>query len=170
MKRTCVYFAQNLDGGPIKIGTTGDIENRRVALSMGFYPGIEIITTIPGSVARESFLGCALLPWKTRGEWFKNCAPIWRALLEAHDTGDIAWLPAERAPFDWRATEQERGEARTEYRRLCQIGGYNRPVADTAHLSPVYFGRAQFHAALACNTLPEWLVEAHLINHGQVAS
>lgn len=88
-----IYFAQATNGGPIKIGCTMKIRERRQQLGQYIPGGVEIIAEIPGGVAREHALHYALSAFKLQGEWYPACAPIWRVIIEAIDAGDLGWLP-----------------------------------------------------------------------------
>lgn len=93
-----VYFAQPSLGGPLKIGSTRDLTLRVRAMNHASPNGMELLAAIPGGRAREGFLHTALRAWHVRGEWFRSCPDIWRAVVEAHDFGDLPWVPTEPDP------------------------------------------------------------------------
>jgi hypothetical protein len=70
---TILYFIQcNGDDGPIKIGTTGDIERRLVTLRTCNPYDLAIIHAVESddACAMERDLLVALRPHRIRGEWF----------------------------------------------------------------------------------------------------
>jgi hypothetical protein len=91
-----LYFAQPTNGGPIKVGHTGrDVSKRMVVLGAWIPGGVEVIATIPGGPEREEALKWVLRPYRLQGEWVRSCADVWRVIIEAVETGDLAWLPSE---------------------------------------------------------------------------
>lgn len=91
-----VYFAQPTNGGPIRIGFTGDPVMRQQVLGIWVPSGMEFPATVRGSRFRESFLHSAFAPIALGRDWFRSCAAIWRAIIEAQQAGDLAWVDAER--------------------------------------------------------------------------
>lgn len=90
-----IYFAQPVNGGPVKIGMTGDVEGRRKQLASWAPWGIEIVATIPGGQMREAALKWALRDYLIQGEWLRSCTAVWRVIVHAETHGDLAWLPME---------------------------------------------------------------------------
>jgi len=121
-----VYFAQPKGGGPIKVGTSANPVARIQGLDGWSPSGIEMLTSIPGSMVRES-----ALKWLFRerlwnaSEWFAPDVRIWRVIAEATDRGDLAWLPEER---EWMA-DSSRGVAPGLVREAIAFFGSREGVA-----------------------------------------
>ena len=147
-----VYFMQAKNGGPIKLGATKDLAERVRALGNLVPGGMEIIVSIPGHQRRESYLKAALAPWSVHSEWFRNCASIWRVMLEAIETGDLAWVPADR-PYG-------REEWVETFNRNAATPGF-KCGPEQGWVGVQRFGRAEFAADLHIGRLPAWLALAH---------
>lgn len=93
--RSRIYFAQPVNGGPIKIGMSGDVETRRQQLASWAPWGIEILCAFPGGQMRESALKWALRHYQIQGEWLRSCTSVWRVIAHVEAHGDLEWLPRE---------------------------------------------------------------------------
>jgi hypothetical protein len=51
-----IYFLQSLDGGPVKIGTTDNLELRRKQLEARYGQSLALLATLPGGVDEEKVL------------------------------------------------------------------------------------------------------------------
>jgi hypothetical protein len=84
LPQSCVYFAQHIQGGPIKIGTSKYLEKRIKALwypfsGLGYPPfdmtpgatNIRLIGAMLGNHTREAFLHRRFAPHRVYGEWFE---------------------------------------------------------------------------------------------------
>lgn len=65
-----VYFIQQGDDGPVKIGVAVDPESRRRILQVGNPAELHIRHTVPGSFHLEYELHGRFGEWRVRGEWF----------------------------------------------------------------------------------------------------
>jgi len=66
-----VYFIQGEDGGPIKIGTSKNVENRLHALQTGFPHKLVVLAVIKGNDRIERGLHYKFKNYRLSGEWFK---------------------------------------------------------------------------------------------------
>lgn len=129
-----VYFAADPNGGPIKIGFTTNIENRRVTLQPSHFAPIAILASIPGGLVRERLLHLRFATDRLHGEFFRPSFDLWSFIEEARRTGDIASLPPE--PRDKRSEEvspvewlKSRGLSEEE---ICALAGI-KPVTLIQH-------------------------------------
>ena len=67
---TKVYFIQQSDGGPIKIGTAKDPEQRLAALQTGNPQELRLLGSVLGSRAVELGLHELFRAYRLNGEWF----------------------------------------------------------------------------------------------------
>lgn len=67
-KDTCVYFIKS--GDLIKIGYTGDIEERKRNLQVNNPTIVEVLKTIPGGYQEEQLLHKKFAHLNKTGEWF----------------------------------------------------------------------------------------------------
>jgi hypothetical protein len=65
-----VYFIQDGDDSPVKIGVAADPEQRRRELQTGNYRRLAIRLVIPGDSALEAELHRRFKDWHVEGEWF----------------------------------------------------------------------------------------------------
>ena len=66
-----VYFIQAGDGGPIKIGSATDVEQRMSDLQVGSAQELRLLAKVPGGYRREGELHDFLSKHHIRGEWFQ---------------------------------------------------------------------------------------------------
>lgn len=91
-----VYFMMPEDGGPIRIGCTGNAaSNRLKVIQSTCHEKLAILAMIPGYRVRESMLHIKFRDNRLHGEWFRPTAALWRIIEEAQLTGDVAALPEE---------------------------------------------------------------------------
>ena len=82
-----VYFAKNMEDGLIKIGTSGNVENRISALcrpSKGVRCDVKLVAVAKGSLAKERAYHAMFSASRVFGEWFSPTDDIIKeiALLE----------------------------------------------------------------------------------------
>lgn len=65
-----VYFVQGVDGGPIKIGYSWDVQTRVSALGVGSPVRLRVLAVIVGTGADEQELHQLLAVHRLHGEWF----------------------------------------------------------------------------------------------------
>jgi len=82
-----VYFVQAISGGPIKIGTTLDLEARLRELQCGNPEKLRYIGTVEGDLKTERALHKKLSAHRIRGEWFHPVAAVRDAMLAAGAQG-----------------------------------------------------------------------------------
>lgn len=78
-----VYFAQDGDGGPIKIGVSGQVEERMRSLQRATPRPLRLLATIPGSHRDERDLHKRFAELRIHGEWFKAEAPLLEFIQKA---------------------------------------------------------------------------------------
>lgn len=78
---TFLYFAQEGDDGPIKIGVSAAPQTRLSSLQVSNPRPLRILATRPGTGEDERRLHVALAQYRIRGEWF---APVPAVLAVVH--------------------------------------------------------------------------------------
>lgn len=126
-----VYFAQQKDGGPFKIGCSQNVATRINNVGQLFPQGAELIVALDGGFAREAVLHRLLSAHRLWShEWFRACPDVWRLTLDALDTG-LPWLPAEPNEADWRAMQPSFRD------RTLSLFGSVKAAAAAAGIQPV---------------------------------
>jgi Meiotically up-regulated gene 113 len=69
---TVVYFIQADVGGPVKIGTTRDVQQRLASLSVAHALDLRVLATFPGGTREERELHARFASDRLRGEWFSS--------------------------------------------------------------------------------------------------
>lgn len=77
-----IYFMQAVDGGPIKIGLSGDPASRLRAVQTTSPVELELLAEIPGSVEMERKFHDWFAPGRLHGEWFSEETPALAELIE----------------------------------------------------------------------------------------
>lgn len=101
-----VYFVQEVDGGPVKIGTATDPLKRCAMLQCGNPRQLVVRYVIPGDTAVENSLHHRFWEHRTAGEWFDipDVVLAWAAGMEQrafqhlalHDLPPVAYLEDQR--------------------------------------------------------------------------
>lgn len=78
-----VYFIQAVDGGPIKIGSSGNPDMRLSDLQVANPKVLRILATMPGGTPQEWALHEQFKKYRVQGEWFTP-APEIMALIKYH--------------------------------------------------------------------------------------
>jgi hypothetical protein len=71
-----IYFIQEGNDGPIKIGKAGAVERRLKTLQTAHHKELSILQVIPGGAERESKIKNDLTKFKIKGEWFHPVAEV----------------------------------------------------------------------------------------------
>ncbi|MFL5015429.1 MAG: hypothetical protein ACJ8EW_04415 [Rhizobium sp.] len=87
-----IYFAQPKNGGPIRIGSSKNVDVRRRTLGTWLPGGIEVVLEIEGSLLGEAVLHHCFNPIRVDRDWFMSCAPIWKFILLASEERP-KWVP-----------------------------------------------------------------------------
>lgn len=88
-----VYFIQEADGGPIKIGTAINLGKRLGGLQIGNHRELRLLVAVPCLYSLESFLHKRFAAGRLRGEWFDENTPGLSDLIASLITGDIPeWI------------------------------------------------------------------------------
>ena len=66
-----IYFIQEGDDSPIKIGKAKSVEQRLKTLQISHHKELNILQVIPGSTERETKILKDLNKFKIKGEWFQ---------------------------------------------------------------------------------------------------
>src|SRR5512147_2317648 len=77
-----VYFIVS-DDHHIKVGWSGDPDERLKALRVATPHKLTLLEAVPGSRVDEEDLKDALQPHCVRGEWFRDCAAVRTAMAKA---------------------------------------------------------------------------------------
>lgn len=83
-----VYFIQQGEAGPIKIGYTRNINKRLSQLQTANPEKLHLRLTIPGTFGTEKVLHDYLKPIHIRGEWYE-CDPVMRHIMKALEKKQI---------------------------------------------------------------------------------
>jgi DNA-binding Xre family transcriptional regulator len=86
-----VYFVQQGDNGPIKIGVTNNVNKRLTALQGGSPVPLKLLVTFDGDQAFEAFLHRKFAHLRVHNEWFKPA----RELLDFIQNPDLDGIPSE---------------------------------------------------------------------------
>lgn len=89
-----IYFAQPTNGGPIRIGASGQMKSRRRALGTWLPGGIEVVHEIDGGLLGEAVLHRAFEPLRVERDWFRSAPVLWRFILGAMQ-GRPEWVPSQ---------------------------------------------------------------------------
>jgi len=74
VKRTNIYFAQGVNGGPVKIGAARDVENRLQELQVGSPIILRVMKQITNvDMFAEGKLHKKYADYRLHGEWFDEC-------------------------------------------------------------------------------------------------
>lgn len=92
-----IYFAQQTNGGPIRIGCSTNVALRQSSLGSWICGGVEIIATIDGDFYRERILLELFKPLNVDRDWFRSDVTMWRFLIECVFAGNLDWLPIDKA-------------------------------------------------------------------------
>jgi hypothetical protein len=79
---TSVYFAQGVDGGPIKIGLSVDVQHRVRTLQSGSPVALDLLCSIPGTEETEATLHDLFASGRLHGEWFHEDTPMLAEAIE----------------------------------------------------------------------------------------
>ena len=71
-----IYFIQEGDVGPIKIGKAKSVESRLKTLQTAHHKDLMILEVIPGGIERETKIKKDLIKFKIKGEWFQPVAEV----------------------------------------------------------------------------------------------
>lgn len=117
-----VYFVQEGDGGPIKIGfTTGDPMSRLASFKTGNSNTLTLLVTVPGYREEEAVLHRRFAALRVRpdGEWFRAKEPLLSYIAGAQDAARViaAEVVSNLAGFTEDQMETMRGMVACE--RLC---------------------------------------------------
>ncbi|WP_028732101.1 GIY-YIG nuclease family protein [Rhizobium leguminosarum] len=160
-----IYFAQPKNGGPIRIGSSKNVDARRRTLGTWLPGGVEVVLEIEGSLLGEAVLHNCFNPIRIDRDWFMSCAPIWKFILGALEARP-AWVPEQMgdAPrYDLPALVEEFGGRDKCFSAL----GYNSFLTfeqAVRYQSRDGFGisaRVIFHRLLRDDLLPAFIAELH---------
>jgi len=117
-----VYFLQVVPNGPIKIGsTTGDIEDRIVALQTGCPWKIKPLGFIEGEARHEFWLHRRFEKHRLEGEWFEPVDELLAAIAEILRQ-NFSWPEPEIAiDSEIRAIRNNLGESQIDFARRLHI-------------------------------------------------
>lgn len=88
-----VYFIQEGDDGPIKIGHAKHPADRIRALQIGNPRALNLLAAFPGYVRDEIALHKQLAPHNIRSEWFTPCPEVLAEVAKAGSAKLLKSLP-----------------------------------------------------------------------------
>lgn len=88
-----VYFLQQGEGGPVKVGVTDNVVRRVKELEAQRGARLTLLATMPGTRDLEQAIHRALAAHRIEGEWFRPVADVVvMAMLAAGGMYDKVWL------------------------------------------------------------------------------
>lgn len=87
---TFIYFIQGVDGGPIKIGLSGNPTARLRTLQRTSPVVLEILCAVPGDRSLEAFFHDQFAIGRLHGEWFSEDTPALDRLIETIIAPDLS--------------------------------------------------------------------------------
>lgn len=157
-----VYFAHPTNGGPIKVGTTMNLDTRMTLLGAWVPSGIEVVAHVQGGLFREGYLKAALQPFRIQGEWLRSCVEVWRAVDEVARTGNIDWLPAEHEmPRSINLHSAIVADFGNVARFSRHVGRQIQALTPGAMIGSGMLASMWIRSALANESLPAWLHAKH---------
>jgi hypothetical protein len=163
-----VYLVQPKDGGPIKIGCSGQLDARHRAISRLFPYGIEVLAVIDGGRMCESFIHNCFRPIATSAEWFRSTPAIWRFVIDIQDHGRPDYLPSEERTDADAMRRTVAAHFGTPEKALAELG-----YSPFTSFSDIFStsgtpggGRARFafYLALSEGRLPQYIANLHAPN------
>ena len=88
-----VYFIQARNGGPVKIGYSGNPKKRLYDLSVASFEPLRLVAVVPGDRRDEREVHEQLDHLRIRGEWFRPSEEM-REVVRERQTGDVTYLCA----------------------------------------------------------------------------
>lgn len=79
-----VYFVEAEGTGLVKIGSAVNVHRRLAEISSGCPVPLKVLAVAQGSRTREAELHALLLPYRSKGEWFRK-SPAMEAVIAALD-------------------------------------------------------------------------------------
>lgn len=93
-----VYFVQQGEGGPVKIGVTDNVVRRVKELEGLRGARLTLLAAMPGTMELEQAIHQAFAPYRIEGEWFQPVADVMvMAMLAAGGMYDKVWRYVETA-------------------------------------------------------------------------
>lgn len=87
-----IYFVQELEGGPVKIGLAADIDARMRALRCGNWRELRVLAYVIGPSGLEKWLHRRLAHQCVAGEWFEPSDDLFRLLRICLERYGEAWM------------------------------------------------------------------------------
>jgi hypothetical protein len=87
-----VYFIQQGDDGPIKVGTAHNVEKRLADLQIASPHKLNLRLTVNGDASVEYKFHCIFKKSGIRGEWFHPSSALLRFIRAANEGKPIGWL------------------------------------------------------------------------------
>lgn len=160
-----IYFAQPKNGGPIRIGSSKNVDVRRRTLGTWLPGGIEVVLEIEGSLLGEAVLHHCFNPIRVDRDWFMSGPAIWKFILSATETRP-AWVPkhiGDAPELNIPALTEEFGGRGKCFAAL----GYNSLISfeqAARYQTRDGFGisaRVVFHRLLRDGLLPDFITDLH---------
>lgn len=160
-----IYFAQPKNGGPIRIGCSGNTDARKRTLGTWLPGGIETVLEIEGGFLGEHILHYCFDPIRVERDWFRSCDAIWAFILDAKRRRP-EWVPVE-AGAARRVDQKELIDEFGDFENAASALGYvSGPVLEqTVRFQTVAgFGvssRLAFVRLLRRGVLPSYINDLH---------
>lgn len=99
-----VYFVQNPGNGLVKIGYSGDLSRRVLAISNGLGCAVRVLRQLPGGPRTEKWLHRKFADLRVRGEWFR----FDEAMMSVVPPDEVPCVPVVISHRDIRLSLRER--------------------------------------------------------------
>lgn len=162
-----IYFAQQTNGGPIRIGCSTNVTLRQSSLGSWVCGGVEIITTLEGDYYRERILLEIFKPLNVDRDWFRSDATMWRFLLECAIPNNLDWLPICKTEMRDRMKDRVIdlfGDMETAVDRLGYAKLFCLQTAINANNTSSYqlAAKVKFHEMLRDGVMPDFIHGLHV--------
>lgn len=160
-----IYFAQPKNGGPIRIGFTGDTNFRKKSLGTWLPGGVEYIHEMDGGLLGETILHLCFNPIRVERDWFRSCEQIWKFIIEAKEKRP-SWLPS----IDGSVPKLELDEILNEFGGIEEASkalGYSRPelflqaAKWQTTIGVSLYARVEFSRLARSGSLPSYIANLH---------
>jgi hypothetical protein len=130
-----VYFAQEGDNGPVKVGWSRDAAERLGNLAVGNSNRLRLLHTVPGGPALELHIHELLAEHRIRGEWFHPSQPVLDLIGKVQQFGSSFFGAGFAEPVDLSnlfIRQQSTGSA-DDVARMEELAGAVADLAATSH-------------------------------------
>ena len=133
-----IYFIQEGDNGPIKIGKAVSVERRLKTLQISHHKELNILQVIPGGAERENKIQKDLMKFKITGEWFKPAPEVFEYMRSVRNI-EYEFINGKPYPVLYRNNENEKTD-------IC-------PYCGKGHIHGIGDGHRSAHCTDGCKEI-----------------